>query len=292
MIRNAFYFATQLWYNISRNYLMSAAAISTSAIALLTLGIFLIMVFNINSLTEELSAQMEIRAFLKKDATDVKSLIDELEKIPQVRSVEFLSPEEALKKLEKNLNIDLDMPADENPLPAALVIRVNDARQIETVAAQASRLKGIQDIMYGESILRKIRTLSMTIKFLGFFVTILMGVGTLLTLINTIRLTVIARKAEIRTMQLVGATSWFIRWPFLLEGVFIGLIGAIFSSMILSLGYLLFYARMQAALNFIFPLVGRMQMAQWLVFLLSLCGIFMGIAGSYISVTRFLEEEV
>lgn len=294
MIRNAHYFATQLWINISRNFLMSAAAVSTSTVALLTLGIFLIMVFNINKIAGELSSQVEIRAFLKKDVTSaqIKSLVDTLERIPQVKSVEYVSSESALRWLEKNLNLDLDMPADENPLPAALVLHVNDLRQTEAVASQVSGLPGVSDLKYGESVLRKILSFSLTIKFIGFFMTVLMGIGTLFTLINTIRLTVIARRVEIRTMQLVGATGWFIRWPFLLEGIFIGLVGALVSALVLSLGYLFFMAKFQALITFVFPMVEHAVMVRSLFSLLTLCGILMGLTGSYISVTRFLEEEI
>jgi cell division transport system permease protein len=294
IFRNIGYFSTQLWYNISRNFLMSFAAISTSAISLLTLGVFLIMVFNINQLTNQLSSQVEIRAFLKKDITNaqVKNLADTVERIPQVKSVAFVSPEEALKWLEKNINLNLDMSADENPLPPTLVIHVSDPRQTETVASQISGLPGIDDMKFGATIVRKILALSITVKFLGFFVTILMGVGTLFTLINTIRLTVIARRAEIRTMQFVGATGWFIRWPFLLEGIFIGIMGAVVSAFILSLGYMILAARIQENLSFLFPLVDRGEMARKLFWLLCTCGVLMGITGSYISVTRFLEEEI
>jgi cell division transport system permease protein len=294
MIRNAAYFSTQLWYNLTRNFLMSAAAFSTATIALLTLGLFLTMVFNFNRMANELSSQVEIRAFLKHDvaAPQIKSMMETLERIPQVKSVQYVSPEQALKVLEKGLNLNLDMPTDENPLPPALVIRVNDTRQIETVAAQVGGLSGVADMKYGESILRKILALSMMVKFVGLFVSILMGAGTLFTLVNTIRLTVIARRAEIRTMQLVGATGWFIRWPFLLEGVFIGAVGAVFSTMVLSFGYLLLFSSIQENLGFLFPLVDRGEMIRTLFALLMICGVVMGFSGSYISVTRFLEEEV
>lgn len=294
MLRNANYFAAQLWINISRNFLMSAAAVSTSTIALLTLGIFLIMVFNINKVAGELSSQVEIRAFLKRGVNEaqVKTLLESVERIPQVRTVEYVAPEDALKLLEKELTINLDMPSDENPLPPALVIHVNDLRQTEAVAAQIRGLKGVEDMQYGETILRKILAVSITIKFVGFFVTILMAVGTLFTLINTIRLTVIARRAEIRTMQLVGATGWFIRWPFLLEGAFIGLVGALVSAVVLSVGYMFLAAKLQALMAFVFPMVEHTLMVRSLFTLLGISGLLMGFTGSYISVSRFLEEEV
>jgi len=292
-MRSAIYFATQLWINISRNFLMSAAAMSTSVISLLTLGIFLIMVYNINKLSNEMVSQIEIRAFMKKDIPNlnVANLIENIRRIPQVRNIEYVPPDRALKKLEKDLKLDLTMSAADNPLPPALIIRVHDARHIRQVADQVARMQGVEDLKYGETVLQRVLAVSIAIKFIGFILTILMGIGTLFTIINTIRLTVIARHREIRTMQLVGATSWFIRWPFLLEGIFFGMGGAILSAAILSGGYYFFSSRLLAALPFLLPIVDEAVMVKALFVLLCLCGVLMGIAGSYISVTRFLGEE-
>ncbi|MFH1538037.1 MAG: permease-like cell division protein FtsX [bacterium] len=294
MIRNVSYFTGQLWINLTRNFLMSAAAMSTAVISLLTLGFFLIMIFNMNKISREITSQLEIRAFVKKDVTNVRvnGLIKAVRALPQVKSIEYVPPEKAIKKLEETLQLRLITNPRDNPLPPALVIRVSEPRHIRAVAEQVGRMEGVEDLKYGETVIQKVMAVSMALKFMGFVLTVLMGIGTLFTIINTIRLTVIARSAEIRTMQLVGATSWFIRWPFLMEGIVFGMAGALVSAIVLSGGYSFINVRISQALPFLLPLVERAEMTKILFVLLCLCGGLMGLAGSYVSVTKFLEEDV
>jgi len=290
--RHTIFFFRELWINLSRNPLMTAAAAGTSVISLLTLGISLILVYNINNLSSEITSQVEIRAFVKKDVGNfqIKNLQDIIMKIPQVRRVEYISPDRALDKLQEDLNLDLEMSPEENPLPPSLVIRVNDPRQIGVVADQIKDMEGIEELLYGETILRSLLAVSFVVKTIGYLMTLLMALGALFTIMNTIRLTVIARRNEIRTMQLVGATSWFIRWPFLLEGMVFGAIGALIATFFVATGYLVLGAKVRDALPFIFPLVEGGLMSRRIFFILSLAGIVMGLAGSYISVSRFLSE--
>lgn len=293
MIRNITYFCSQVWFNLSRNLLMSAAAMSTSTISLLTLGFFLITVFNMNKVSEEITSQLEIRAFMRKDVTNVRvnQLIKQVTSLPQVKNTEYVPPEKAILKLEKTLKIKLiDNPRD-NPLPPALEIQVSDPRHIRAVADQVARMDGIEDLKYGENIIQRVLAVSVVLKTLGFVLTVLMAVGTLFTIMNTIRLTVIARKTEIRTMQLVGATTWFIRWPFLMEGIAFGVVGAALSAMLLSTGYWFVTDRISNALPFLLPLVESVEMIKIIVVLLLLCGGLMGLTGSFVSVSRFLDEE-
>ncbi len=292
MLYQIAFFIRELRINLSRNPLMSVAAASTATISLLTLGISLMMVYTINNLSAEITSQVEIRAFLENDVTnyEIKNLQEKIFEMPQIRSIEYVSPDRALDKLQEDLNIELDISPEENPLPHALVIRVTDPRQIGIVADQVREMQGVTELKYGKSILQGILKLSLVVKFLGYLVTMLMSAGALFTIMNTIRLTVIARQEEIRTMQLVGATGWFIRWPFLMEGVFLGTAGGLVAALVLAVSYYLLGARIQNSLPFIIPLVKASVMAQMLVILLLLAGCIMGIAGSYISITRFLVE--
>ncbi len=292
MGRNTVFFFKELWKNLVRNPLMSAAAASTTVLSLLTLGISLAIVYSINNLVVEVTSQVEIRAFLRKDVSNykIKELQDQMMKLPQVRRVEYISSDRALDKLQEDLNLNLEMTPEENPLPPALVIRVADPRQVGVVADQIREMNGIEDMNYGETILKGILDASKIIKFVGYFLTILMAAAALFTIINTIRLTMIARKDEIRTMKLVGATTWFIRWPFMMEGIMLGLIGALISTIMISSGYMILTGRLQAALPFVFPVVENVVLTKKLFLILIASGIFMGLSGSYISMTRFLAE--
>jgi cell division transport system permease protein len=290
--RNTIFFFRELWKNLSRNPLMTAAAASTSVLSLITLGMSLVFVYNINNLSVEIMSQVEIRAFLDKSLSNVgiSDLREKIMKLPQVKRIEYIDPGSALDKLQEDLNINLNMAPEENPLPPALVIHVSDPRQIGVVADKIKQLDGVEELQYGEKIIQSILALNLVIKFVGYSLTMLMAIGALFTIMNTIRLTLIARRQEIRTMQLVGATSWFIRWPFLLEGATLGLIGALLSTLMLAVGYFIVSAKIQASLPFIFPLVPYGEMSRSLFWILLLAGSVMGYTGSYISISRFLQE--
>ena len=271
---------------------MTAAAASTSVISLLTLGISLVFVNNINRLSTEIASQVEIHAFMKTgtDNYQVKSLQDEILKIPQVRRVEYISPDRALDKLQEDLNLDLEMSPEENPLPPGLVIRVGDPRQVGVVADQVKAMKGIAELQYGESILQNLIEISILVKFIGYLMTLLMALFALFTIMNTIRLTVLARKSEIRTMQLVGATAWFIRWPYALEGAILGIIGALIATGMIAIAYYILSGRIQSSFPMVIPMVEPGEMSRRILGTLVAAGIVMGVAGSHMSISRFLTE--
>jgi len=298
MLRNFSYYFTQLWENISRNFLMSTAAISTSFFSQLIFGCLILVIFNINHISNQIWSQVEVRAYLDHavQKETVYSMAEQIEKSkPQVRgAIQVVSPNRALQDLEKELNMSLWDRDEENPLPWTLIIRVHHPDQIQQIVdylVQEMNFKK-EDLRYPEEVVQKINTISIIIKISGYVMTILMAGLTLFIIMNTIRLTVVARRTEIRTMQLVGATSWFIRWPFLLEGIMIGITGSIISWILLSIGYWIGFRGYMKLLFFLPTPIGLFPMLKTLLFILGLCGFCMGLAGSYISVRRFLEEEV
>lgn len=293
MTHHSLYFLRELIINLTRNLMMSVAAASTSTISLITLGISLIMVFNMNNLSAELTDQLVIRAFLNDSVTnlDIKNLQENIHEMREVLRSRYISPDEALDILEGDLNIDLDITPEENPLPHSLEIKVSDSRYVGVVADRVRDLPGVQEVKYGETVLQGILKVSMLIKTISYILTILMGAGALFTIMNTIRLTVIARRDEIRTMQLVGATQWFIRWPFLLEGVALGVIGAFLAATALSISYSIMGTSIDHSIQFLFKTVEGPVMARILYSILIIVGTIMGFAGSYISLSRFLAEQ-
>lgn len=272
---------------------MAAAAISTSTISLVIFGLSLIVMYNIDAMSNELIGQVEIRAFLDRDISEpaVNDMKERILHLDHVKSCEYISPARALDKLQEDLGIDFMYLPRDNPLPPALVVKVNDPRQIGIVADKMREFDGVNDTLYGKSILQKLLRLSMIIKLMGYFLTMLMGAGAMLTIMNTIRLTVLARREEIRTMQLVGATGWFIRWPFLLEGITLGLIGACVAGIVLALTYTILHAKITTLLPNIFPMVPTEHMVRTMLIMLLYTGALMGMAGSYISTARFIAEK-
>lgn len=293
MTQHTMYFLRELVINLTRNLMMSVAAASTSTISLITLGISLIMVYNMNNLSSELTDQLVIRAFLNDTVTnlDIKDLQEQVHEMREVSRTRYISPEDALDILEGDLNIDLNIMPEENPLPHSLEIKVSDSRYVGIVADRIRGMKGVDEVKYGETVLQGILKVSLLIKTLSYLLTALMGAGALFTIMNTIRLTVIARSDEIRTMQLVGATQWFIRWPFLLEGIALGVIGAFLAATALSLSYSILGNSIDQSIQFLFKTVEGPIMARMLYSILIIVGTVMGFAGSYISLSRFLAEQ-
>ena len=273
---------------------MTTAAASTSMVSLLTLGIYLIMFYNIDNTLEKITLQVEINAYLEKgiDNYSIKRLQDDTIKFPQVRRVEYITPEQALKMVEQEwleMEDSVTTP-EENPLPPTLKISVSDPRHIKIVADQVGQMDGVEELEYGETILQQLQKVGLIFKIVGYLLTLLMATGALFTIINTIQLTLIARKREIRTMKLVGATTWFIRWPFLLEGIALGTAGAMIAATIVASGYYVTVEIIPESLLVIFPMVPSVIMTQRIFGILLIAGVFMGLAGSYISLNRFLTE--
>lgn len=296
-MRNIGYFFNQFWINITRNILMSAAAISTSFFSQLILGGLILVVYNINHVSYQLWSEVEVWAYVdthEHSDDDVGILFEKIKAHRFVESVSKVSPGDALDNLEKELEMGLWDRDEDNPLPWTFVIRVTDPDHIRPlVDYMVNDLKfKRQDLRYPEDVVRKLNTASMVIKVGGYILTVLMIGLTLFIISNTIRLTVIARRAEIRTMQLVGATGWFIRWPFMLEGIIIGLIGSFVSAIALGTAYYFVYDLFLKMLGFLPHPVPFLSMVKILFVILMLSGLVMGMAGSYISVTRFLDEEV
>ena len=298
MFRHFSYYFSQLWENITRNFLMSMAAISTSFFSQLIFGCLILIIFNINHVSNQIWSQVEVRAYVENGVSKeaVHSMAEQIAKSkPQVRgAIQVISPESALNNLEEELNMRLWDHDEENPLPWTMIIRVHHPDQIQQIVdymLQEMSFKK-EDLRYPEEVVQKINTVSIIIKVSGYILTILMAALTLFIIMNTIRLTVVARRSEIRTMQLVGATSWFIRWPFLLEGIMIGLTGSIISWIILGIAYTIGYDGYMSLLFFLPKPIGIFPMLKILMLVLGMCGFFMGLAGSYISVKRFLEADV
>lgn len=272
---------------------MTVAAISTVMVSLVILGSFLLIMVNINNLASSLSSRVEIAVYLKKgqEAVDITLLRSNLYKIKGIKEIDYIPKEKALERLQKDLGerVNLKDVLASNPLPDCLEIRVNGPEEIERIVKEIKQYPQVEDIVYAQKVLNKLLTIEKAVQTAGVISIILMGLATLLLIVNTIRLTVFARRKEIRIMQLVGATDWFIRWPYLLEGAIVGVGGACLAIIILSSGYYYIVLQLKKSLPFI-PLVQDTGMLINLGIILLMVGAFLGMMGSLIGVGKFLQE--
>jgi len=272
---------------------MSLAAVSTVVVSLCILGGFLLVIINLDSMATEISRKVEVTMFFKEKVSpqEAEPFRQQILKIPGVKDVRFISRETALRRLKERLEGQIDFSDIEknNPLPDSLEISITDPDLIGDVVTRLKTLPGFDEPEYGKKYAQKILTFSRVVKTAGVVATALLSLGVLLIINNTIRLTIFARRKEIRIMQLVGATNWFIKMPFLMEGVLHGIAGSAVASLVLVTAYSYGVKNLTATLPFI-PVVPKEAVTVQFLIVLNLMGLLFGYVGSLISMRKFLAE--
>jgi cell division transport system permease protein len=286
-IKTMWYFTKEASVGISRNGLMTIATILTVTLSLIVLGSFYIVIANSNYLMDMAKSVLELRVYLKEDA-DPYVLQSKIIEYQGVKDIKYIPKEEGAKWLEKNLKVNDLFVATDNPLPNMISIKLRDDAKVKTLAQKVGLLDGVAEVEYGETFVEAMLIIIQIIWALGMTLAIIIGVVVLYIITNTIRITVFARRREIEIMKLVGATDWFIRWPFLIEGIILGLIGAIISLLILSKGYSLLIQYIKQLAPFI-PLMPERLINRQLFVLIGSLGFFFGMLGSMMSLKKFLK---
>lgn len=287
------YYFREVILSMFRKRWMTFASIGTVAVSLFVLGVFLILVMNINKMAASLENQVQISVYINDNLPEQgRNEIERMTKdLKGVSKVEFVPREEALKKLQERLGDNkkiLDALGESNPLPNAFLVTVNNPDDVKKTAAAISDLYGVDEVKYGQDVAANLFELTHLLRFFGLILMGLLLFATIFIISNTIRLTVFARRKEIAIMKYVGATDWFIRWPFILEGIGLGIIGGGVSALALQSFYSAMVAKIYESLAF-FPMVEQYPFMHYVTIALIAAGIFIGILGSTISLKRFME---
>jgi cell division transport system permease protein len=272
--------------------LLSALSVTTIAFSLFTVGLFGLVAVNLRQALRGLEERVEIVAFVLRgtpsEAIAVAS--QDISAFPEVQEVNYVSEEEALQRARTELVEFRDAYRDlqVNPLPASLEIRLKegyrDAASVERVAQRLNGFGFIEDVRYGREWVQKLDYLRNITGLVGLVIGLAFAAVAVVIIGVTIRLTILQRAREISIMRLVGATNWFIRGPFLLEGALKGLLGGLLSLALCYGGYILFRDKSGgtfAGLVFFRP----EHMALIIVF-----GVLLGLCGSLVSVGRHLRH--
>ena len=276
-----------------RNGLMSLASISTVALSLFILGVFACGVVNLNNLASHLESQVQISIYLKDNLTtpQVMELGKKLKALPDLKEIEFVTKDEAMKRFKERLGEQqqlVDSLDGHNPLPTSYVLTFNTPDQVKSTAELVSKYPEVESTHYGQDVIEQIFEVTKIIRIGGIILIGFLAGATLFIISNTIRLTVFARRKEIGIMKYVGATNGFIRWPFLLEGMFLGAIGGIIAGLATWQFYQ--YVTAQVVANFAFmPLVPLMPFIYQLSGGLVGVGIIVGAIGSTISLKQYIK---
>ncbi|GFP25175.1 cell division transport system permease protein [Candidatus Hakubella thermalkaliphila] len=231
---NPRYFFMEALISLRRNWLMSVAAISTVAILLFIVGLFSFLIYNARAVIEAIERQVEISVYLKDDLSPPArdALEEEIRSWEEVRSVKYISKEQALEIFIETVGEDSDIVKglSGNPLPASFEISLKDPKTVETVANRflqenGDHREGVDDLRYGQEYVRKLFSITTVLGIIIGLVILLLFFSALILIYNTIRLAIYARRKEVEVMRLVGASNWFITWPFILEGIIEGVAG-------------------------------------------------------------------
>ncbi|MCS5696482.1 permease-like cell division protein FtsX [Desulfofundulus thermocisternus] len=292
-IRTIAYYFREAFLSIFRNGWLSLAAAATVAISLVILGCSLLVVVNTDRLADQLESSVEISAFLKDglEQETIRELNDKIRFLPGVVEVQFVPKEEALQEMRRSFGSRqdiLDGLEDDNPLPDAFRIKTRRADQVVEVARKISSLDGVEDVRYGQGLVERLVVVTRWIRLVGVGAMILVGAAAIFLISTTIRLSVFARRREIGIMKYLGATNWFVRFPFLIEGMVLGLLGSLLAAALVYTGYLSLVEHMARAMPFI-PLVSDGQVIFRLLAALVGLGLGIGALGSTISIHRFLN---
>ena len=292
MISFVLFSLSRAWQGFWRNAIMSLAATATMVLMLLLLAGFWIIQTGLLAGLQFTEQKVEVVAYLQTNATDtqVKTLQTQLEGMPEVDSVTYVSRDEALEQFRQSMQAqgreDLTRYLDANPLFASLEVKLTDPSHVRVVSDALREDPSIRNVINIEDLVNRVLTVTGILRTAGTVVLIIVGVIALFIIINTIRLAVLARAEEIEVMRLVGASDAFIRWPFVFEGAMVGFLGSVATLAILA-GVADPLSQFMADFFRVLPLQFG-SLTRDLVALVMGTGVGLGIVGSWLSVRTYL----
>ncbi|WP_214825293.1 permease-like cell division protein FtsX [Exiguobacterium algae] len=281
-----------------RNGWMSFAAISAVTITLLLVGVFALIMFNVNEITDNVENDVEVQVFITREADEssVEELGQNIEQVPGVSTVTFSSKENELKKFQAQLGENGEAYGTvekDNPLHARYIVKAQDPEELEAVAKSVSELDNVDEVAYGQEYVDKMLAFFNGIRIGGLALIVGLTLMAMFLISNTIKMTIFSRRREIEIMRLVGAKNSFIRWPFFIEGLFLGVFGALIPIAVIYFGYDVAYSALQPSLDQlnsdIFKLLDPSTLTMQVSGVLLALGAFIGIWGSTTSLGRFLK---
>ncbi|MGN1098216.1 MAG: permease-like cell division protein FtsX [Clostridia bacterium] len=279
--------------SLGRNAVMTIASIVTIACCLFLFGVFLLFAFNINYIGEQISAQCELQAYIDETVSDANEerILMEISSLPNVVVAEFESKEQAFENYKEKLGdmaSALDGMEGEDILRSSVKVTLSDLTAADETAAAMAAVSGVAKVVNRRDIIQKVVNVTNVIKIGSLIAMIILLVTAVFIIQNTIKLSVHAREDEIHIMKFVGATDRFIRRPFVIEGVSVGIIGAAISIVVIAFGYNAAVTKLTEILD-LFELYSFSQVALPLTGGLLLFGILMGAFGSRTAVRKHLK---
>lgn len=282
--------------SVIRNFSLSLASISCITITLIIVAIAIMASFNINNFTEEIEKDLTIVVFLDRDVTadDIKSVKKEINKISNVDKITFTSKEEVKKQMQEESEVFAKVLDDykdgDSPLKDTYKVKVKNIENIKETADKIKTIDSVSVVRYGEGMVEKLVSAFDSIKNVTYGVVIALIIVTVFLIVNTIKLTISARKREIGIMRLVGASNFTIKTPFIIEGMILGVLGSIVPIIFTTYGYMAFYKHFDGYLfSKLIVLIKPEPFIYTTSLMVIIIGILVGMIGSASAVKKYLK---
>mgnify|MGYP003302697996 CR=1 FL=1 len=287
------YLTKEGFRNVWVNRLMSLASITVLMACLVIIGLGTMLFFNINSLLDNIESQNVIMVYIKDGTEDkeINKMGRKIEDMTNVQNCTFVSKEEAFEAQKKSMGADAALLADmENPLPDAYKVTVKDMESFDSTVSELRGMNNVDTVRENSDVADKLVNIRYAVTIVIAGMVILLFIVSLFIIANTIRITMFSRKLEISIMKAVGATNWFVRWPFMVEGVVIGIISSLVSFGVLA-GLYQGVVYVFKDLLSLFEPIAFTGYAGYILLIFAVIGIFTGSVGSLISMGKYLKEQ-
>lgn len=284
--------------NVFKNKKSTGASLMIMWATMIIFGVFLILSQNINHFVKEVAEEQGIQVFVTDEATDeqIQKLEEEINKIEGVNTIEYVSKEKALNQMKERFAGNEELldgyEGENNIFTASYVVTLTDLTLNTQVQEQISKLENVKKITNANEVIATLIDFANGVKIVTGVILILLVIISIFIIANTIKLTVHARRKEISIMKYVGATNGFIRWPFIVEGMIIGVIASVISILVIAVAYN-FIAEQMVNSHFMrtvgISLVGFSEMFSSIIFVYMLLGVGIGAIGSIISMRKYLK---
>lgn len=281
--------------NIVRNGWMSIASIGAVTVTLILVGSFIALMLNINQMTKKVEEDVEIKVLidLTTEEEQIRQLGDEISAIPEVGTVTFSSKDDELTNLIEGMGEEGEAWAlfeQDNPLNHAYVIKAKDPHETEAIAEKVERMDYVSKVVFGQEVVSQLFKFNTYARNIGIALIAGLVLTAIFLISNTIKLTIMARREEIGIMKFVGASNNFIRWPFFIEGLLLGVLGSIIPIILISVGYYYLITNVSDRITIHFVQFIPFNPFVWqLSFVVLLIGSIIGVWGSVTSIRKFLK---
>ncbi len=282
--------------SVIRNFSLSLASISCITITLIIVAIAIMASLNINNFTDEIEKDLTIVVFLDRDAdaSDIKNVKTELDKIANVEKITFISKDEVKEQMREESEVFAKVldgyEEGESPLKDTYQVKVKEIEKIKVTADRIKKIESVSVVRYGEGMVEKLVSAFASIKNVTYGVVIALILVTIFLIVNTIKLTISARKREIGIMRLVGASNFTIKTPFIIEGMILGVLGSIVPVIFTTYGYMAFYKHFDGYLfSQLIVLIKPEPFIYTTSLMVIIIGILVGMIGSASAVKKYLK---